>query len=75
MIIVLFKDIYKQLSILLLVLCILVELNQLMIEKNILDIVRQSDADSYLEIVITSVLDNPLIVSLSNKGLEQVEQW
>ena len=51
------------------------EMNQLMIEKNILDIVRQSDADSYLEIVITSVLDNPLIVSLSNEGLEQVEEW
>ena len=48
------------------------ELNQLMIEKNILDIVRQNDADSYLEIVITSVLDNPLIVSLSNSKFVSV---
>ena len=52
------------------------ELNKLMVAENVLDIVTPDQADSQLEVVITSVMDRPYTVSLSNElGMEEVEEW
>jgi len=52
------------------------ELNQLIVQGNLLDISMPGKADSQLEVVITSVIDKPYIVSLSGaEGMEEVEQW
>ena len=52
------------------------ELNKLMIEDNVLDIVTPDQADSQLEVVITSVTDIPYTIKLSDElGIEEVEEW
>ena len=52
------------------------ELNELMVSENVLDIVTPDQADSHLEIVITSVIDRPYTVILSSDlGMEEVEEW
>ena len=51
------------------------ELNELMVNENVLDIVLPEQADSRLEVVITSVTDKPYTVTLSGQGLEEVEEW
>ena len=51
------------------------ELNELMVNENVLDIVLPEQADSRLEVVITSVTDKPYTVTLSKGGLEEVEEW
>ena len=52
------------------------ELNELMVSENVLDIVMPEQADSRLEVVISSVTDKPYTVSLSSDyGMEEVEEW
>ena len=52
------------------------ELNKLMVEDNMLDIVTPDQADSRLEVVITSVTDIPYTIALSDElGIEEVEEW
>ena len=55
------------------------ELNELMMSENVLDIVLPEQADSRLNVVITSVTDQPYTVTLSDVGLEypmeEVEEW
>jgi len=51
------------------------ELNELMVSENVLDIVLPEQADSRIEIVITSVTDKPYTVILSDSGMEEVEEW
>tara|TARA_B100001123_G_C15056935_1_gene925930 strand:+ start:126 stop:698 length:573 start_codon:yes stop_codon:yes gene_type:complete len=52
------------------------ELNELMVSENVLDIVFPEEADSRLEIFITSVTDKPYTVTLSEDlGMEEVEEW
>jgi len=51
------------------------ELNELMMSENVLDIVLPEQADSRLNVVITSVIDQPYTVTLSNVGMEEVEEW
>ena len=52
------------------------ELNKLMVGENVLDIVSPDQADSQLEVVITSITDKPYTVSLSSElGMEEVDQW
>jgi len=52
------------------------ELNERMINENVLDIVIPEQADSYLEVVITSVTDRPYTITLSSDlGMEEVEEW
>ena len=52
------------------------ELGQLIIEGNLLDIARPENADSQLEILITSVVEKPYSIGLSDaSGMEEVEQW
>jgi len=51
------------------------ELNELMMSENVLDIVLPEQADSRLNVVITSVIDQPYTVTLSNAGMEEVEEW
>ena len=51
------------------------ELNELMINENVLDIVLPEQADSRLDILITSVTDKPYTVILSDMGMEEVEEW
>ena len=49
---------------------------QLIIEGNLLSIARPENADSQLEIIITSVIDRPYTIGLSDdSGMEEVEQW
>ena len=51
-------------------------LNELMVSENVLDIVIPEEADSHLEIVISSVTDKPYTVTLSSDfGMEEVEEW
>ena len=50
------------------------ELNELMVSENVLDIVLPENADSRLEVLITSVSDRPYTVTLSD-GMEEVEEW
>ena len=52
------------------------ELNSLMIGENVLDIVIFDQADSQLQVVITSVTDEPYTITLSEElGMEEVEEW
>ena len=52
------------------------ELNELMLSENVLDIVLPEQADSRLEVVISSVTDKPYTVTLSSdSGMEEVEEW
>ena len=52
------------------------ELNELMVNANVLDIVMPEQADSHLEVVISSVTDKPYTVTLSSDfGMEEVEEW
>ena len=52
------------------------ELNELMVNENVLDIVLPEQADSRLEVVISSVTDKPYTVTLSSaSGMEEVEEW
>ena len=52
------------------------ELNELMLSENVLDIVLPEQADSRLEVVISSVTDKPYTVTLSSDlGMEEVEEW
>ncbi len=52
------------------------ELNRLMVGENVLDLVMPDQADSKLEVVITSVTDRPFTIALSdNLGMEEVEEW
>ena len=52
------------------------ELNKLMVEENVLIIVTPDQADSQLEVVITSVTDRPYTISLSGElDMEEVEEW
>ena len=52
------------------------ELNELMLSENVLDIVMPEEADSRLEVVISSVTDIPYTVTLSSDmGMEEVEEW
>ena len=51
------------------------ELNELMVSENVLDIVRPEQADSHLDIVITSVTETPYTVNLSDTDMEEVEKW
>ena len=52
------------------------ELNRVMVAENVLDIDTPDQADSQLEVVITSVTDRPYTVSLSSDlGMEEVEEW
>ena len=51
------------------------ELYELMASENVLDIVLPEQADSRLKVVITNVTDKPYTVSLSNLGMEEVEEW
>ena len=52
------------------------ELNELMVNENVLDIVMPEQADSHLEVVITSIADRPYTVTLSSDlGMEEVEEW
>jgi len=52
------------------------ELNELMLSENVLDIVLPEQADSHLEVVISSVTDKPYTVTLSSdSGMEEVEEW
>ena len=52
------------------------ELNTLMLRENILDIALPDEADSHLEVVISSVTDIPYTVALSDEfGMEEVEEW
>ncbi len=51
------------------------EINKFMITENILDIVDLKDADSQLDVVILSVIDKPYTVTLSEVGMEEVEEW
>ena len=52
------------------------ELNELMVGENVLDLVTPDQADSQLEVVITSVTDIPQGVSFSSElGMEEVEEW
>ena len=46
-----------------------------MMSENVLDIVLPEQADSRLKVVITNVTDKPYTVSLSNSGMEEVEEW
>ena len=50
-------------------------LNESMMNENVLDIVLSEEADSRLEIVIKSISDKPYTISLSEEGIEEVEQW
>ena len=51
-------------------------LNELMVNENVLDIVLPEQADSRLEVVISSVTDKPYTVTLSSdSGMEEVEEW
>ena len=52
------------------------ELNELMVNENVLDIVMPEQADSHLEVVVTSITDRPYTVTLSSdSGMEEVEEW
>ena len=51
------------------------ELSELMVNENVLDIVLPEQADSRLDVVITSVTDHPYTITLSNDGMEEVEEW
>ena len=51
------------------------ELNELMVSENVLDIVLPEQADSRINIVIKSVTDRPYTVTLSDLGMEEVEEW
>jgi len=52
------------------------ELNRLMVGENVLDIVAPDQADSKLAVIITSVMDSPYTISLSDvMGMEEVEEW
>jgi len=51
------------------------ELNELMISENVLDIILPEQADSRLNVIITSIIDRPYTYSLSNDGMEEVEEW
>ena len=43
--------------------------------QNVLDIVGLEDADSQLDVVILSVTDKPYTITLSEVGMEEVEEW
>ena len=51
------------------------ELNELMVAENVLDIVLPEQADSRLDVVITSVTDKPYTIMLSDAGIEEVQEW
>ena len=52
------------------------ELNSLMVGEHVLRIAMPDQADSQLEVIITSVTDRPYTISLSNElGMEEVEEW
>ena len=51
------------------------ELNELMVNENVLDIVIPEQADSRLDVIITAVTDKPYTVTLSDIGMEEVEEW
>lgn len=52
------------------------ELNELMLRENILDIALPDQADSQLEVSISSVIDAPYTVTISSEsGMEEVEEW
>ena len=51
------------------------EINKFMVTENVLDIVGLEDADSQLDVVILSVTDKPYTITLSEVGMEEVEEW
>ena len=51
------------------------ELNELMVSENVLDILLPEQADSRLDVVIIAVTDKPYTITLSDIGMEEVEEW
>ena len=51
------------------------KINNKLIIENILDVVNFSNADSQLDLIVTSIKDSPNVYKSQNNNYELVEQW